>query len=128
LTQRTAATLALLIALVLAIFVPVPAEADTGLEEVIRDRAAAPGVTRQVPRLLRVARCESSMGYFWVGDGGRSHGPWMLNDLPTGLVWHFYAVGYTNPYSWWQSTDYVVRVASGEWAEGGVTLARWSCR
>lgn len=127
LTQRAAATWALLIALVLAILVPDDALASGGLEEVIRDRAAAHGVTWAVPRLIAKADCESSLGLNVVGDSGHSHGPWQLNDRDTGLVWHFYAVGYSNPYSWWESTDYVARVTTGEWASDGVTLDRWSC-
>jgi hypothetical protein len=77
--------------------------------------------------LVRTAVCESQMGYFRYGDRGHSHGPWQLNDRATGLLPHFYEVGYTDPYDYNQSTDYVARVASGEWAGRGITMQRWSC-
>lgn len=56
-----------------------------------------------------------------------SRGPFQINDLPTGLFWHFLRVGYDDPTDPEQAADYVARVSAGEWASEGVTLARWSC-
>lgn len=86
-------------------------------------------------QMIRVAWCESKMGDFDFGDNRHSHGPFMLNDRPTGLLGHFRWVGYTNPYSYWQSSDYFARVLSGEFALdrsmiyrfGIVRPNRWSC-
>jgi len=77
--------------------------------------------------LIALAVCESRLDAGATGDYGRSHGLMQLNDRATGLIWHFYAVGYTDAYDADQAADYVARVAAGEWRREGVTLWRWSC-
>lgn len=101
-------------------------DAQWQLHEIIQQHARIYGVNPD--RMIRVATCESQMGAQPHGDRGHSHGPWQLNDRPTGLLWDFYARGYTDPYSYNQSTDYYARVLSGEWSAEGVTALRWSCR
>lgn len=87
--------------------------------------------------LIELVRCETG-GTFradaagdWRWRDGRyvptSRGPAQINDLPTGLDRHFRAQGYDDPTDPEQAADYLARVATGEWARQGVTLARWSC-
>jgi len=77
--------------------------------------------------LLALAACESRYVPTARGDRGRSHGLFQLNDQPTGLLHHYRALGYADPYDAEASADYVARVASGEFARQGVTLGRWTC-
>jgi hypothetical protein len=95
------------------------------VQVVIREAAATYGVP--AAPLVALGRCESRLDPGAVGDSGRSHGLFQLNDLPTGLLWHFLRVGYSDAYDVVQAATYVARVASGEWARDGVTLRRWSC-
>lgn len=89
--------------------------------------------------LIELARCESA-GTFdpdAKGDyrwrGGRfvptSRGVYQLNELPgTGLYYHFKREYPDNDSTDVEAvSDYVARVAKGEFAREGVTLARWSC-
>lgn len=100
-------------------------DADT-VRALIADRAAAHGASEAL--MLRVANCESRFDAGATGDHGSSHGLFQLNDWPTGLIWHFYGLGYTDAYDAWQASDYVARVFAGEFAAYGVTRWRWSCR
>jgi hypothetical protein len=77
--------------------------------------------------LVRLGQCESSLRPWATGDRGTSHGLFQINGLATGLLPHFLAAGYSDPYEPWQAAAYVARVAAGEWAAAGITLARWSC-
>lgn len=103
------------------------------VEDVIRFHASSRGVDGE--RLVRLAVCESSLRPDAVGDHGTSLGLFQLSALPTGLLRHFYYVGYTDPFDAEQASAYVSRVASGEFLWDGtplhpwgrVTLARWSC-
>lgn len=99
--------------------------ATRGVRDVIADRAEAHGVS--VWALTALAECESQFNPEAVGDTGTSLGLLQLNTLPTGLYWHFLAVGYDDWRSATQQADYVARVLAGEWARDGVTARRWSC-
>lgn len=79
------------------------------------------------PELLRVVNCESRFRPDAVGDYGTSFGLAQLNSRPTGLLWHFYAVEYTNPFDVHQAADYLARAFAGEWAEQGIGRWRWTC-
>lgn len=89
--------------------------------------AAAQNHDTPAAPLLVIVACESRFSPSARGDRGHSHGLVQLNDLPTGLIWHFYAVGYDDPYHPEQAADYLARVAAGEWARQGIVLGRWSC-
>lgn len=108
----------------------------TSVEDVVRWHATLRG-QRPEP-LLTLAWCESRFDPGARGDDGGSHGIYQLNDRPTGLLRHFYAVDYDDPYDAEQAIEYVVRVAAGEFLPGQpgalplhpygvVSLARWSC-
>lgn len=90
-----------------------------------------------VDDMLRVAWCESRYRPSARGDNRRSHSIYQLNDLETGLIWHFYYEGYTDPYNPWQSAAYYARVMRGDFTGsnapplhpyGYITTERWSCR
>lgn len=97
--------------------------ASNDLEGSIYAAARLHGVSAR--SMLRVAACESTMGLHVHGDNGHSHGPFQLNDRPTGLLHHFYAMGYTKPYDHEQSADYFASVMAGEFP--GIKPNRWSC-
>lgn len=78
--------------------------------------------------LLAVARCESNLRPYAVGDSGHSFGLAQLNDRPTGLLAHFHRLGYLSAFDPFQSADYLGRVFSGEFAGEGITWRRWSCQ
>lgn len=89
-------------------------------------------------RMLGVAFCESRFNPLARGDSRHSHGLFMLNDLPTGLLPHFISVGYENPYDAEEASDYVARVLAGDFLPSGpypapihpygiVSIERWSC-
>jgi len=134
--QRLAATAALAACAVLTVWGSAAAQAveeparyepaSRGPRAVIEEAAERNGVP--AGPLIALAVCESRLDPGARGDYGRSHGLYQLNDLRgTGLLWHFYAVGYTDAYDADQAADYVARVYAGEWARDGVTLRRWSC-
>ena len=112
---------------VLLLLAPVLAEAaraeENWVEQTIADRAAAHGVGAWW--LTALARCESSLDPNAVGDHGGSLGLFQLSTLRTGLVWDFYAAGYADPFSVWESADYTASVLAGE--RRGVSIRRWSC-
>lgn len=95
------------------------------LADLLTERAATHGVSAS--RLIAIVRCESTFNPNAVGDHGSSHGLVQLNDRATGLLSHFRAQGYSDPYSAWESSDYLARVMAGHWASEGVTVRRWSC-
>lgn len=99
--------------------------------EVIEAVAANRGVSFE--HMRRVAWCESRFRPSANGDYKHSHGMYELNDLDTGLLHHFYYVGYTDPYNPWQSTDYYARTLRGDFdyvdmVYGRVLVGRWSCK
>lgn len=125
------------LAIGVAIFMAVnaaPAHAQT-TDVVGAIHAAAQNHHVAAQPLLDLSRCESRFDPNAQGDyrwrGGRyvptSRGPFQINDLPTGLYWHFLSVGYDDPMDPEQASDYVARVAKGEFRKDGVTLSRWSC-
>lgn len=123
----------LILATILTMTVRAASAASNDLEGSIYAAAQIHGVD-PLP-IIRVARCESQMGRQRVGDHGTSHGPFMLNERPTGLLRHFRWLGYTDPYDFEQSADYFARVLAGEfgWDRtndyrfGVVRVNRWSC-
>lgn len=83
--------------------------------------------------MRRVAWCESRYRPSAVGDYGRSFSLFQLNNLPTGLLHHFYYVGYTDVFNPWQSAEYYARTLRGDFnymdaVYGRVTVGRWSCK
>ena len=112
-----------LLALVMAMTLlghPSPVQAWTTEAEVldiIYDRAAAHGVSGT--RLERVARCESRLDPFAVGDHGQSLGLFQL--YRHGLLPRFYAMGYSDPFSAWEAADFAARM----FAEG--LSFHWTC-
>ena len=93
----------------------------------LREAAAQEGVSGDI--LVQIVACETGQRFNAdaLGDRGTSHGIAQLNDRPTGLLSHFYSVGYSNPYSVEQASAYLARVAAGHWSVQGITLRRWSC-
>lgn len=135
-TKREIPLLLIFLFIVIALWVGLcsPAYAwDDRLEAAIYSAAERHGVSAS--QMIRVANCESKMGDYDFGDNRHSHGPFMLNDRPTGLLHHFHWVGYDNPYSYRQSADYFARVLAGEFSSdraniyrfGIVRVNRWSC-
>lgn len=99
--------------------------------EVIEAVASYTGVSYE--HMRRVAWCESRYRPSARGDSGSSHGLYQLNDLDTGLLHHFYYMGYTNPYNPWQAADYYGRTLRGDFnyvdhVYGRVLIYRWSCK
>lgn len=101
--------------------------------------AAADKHNVSVNHMLRVAGCESRFSPSARGDSGGSLGLYQLNGLPTGLLHHFYYVGYDDPWDVEQQSDYFARVLAGDFLPGGpypapihpygiVSVARWSCK
>ena len=91
--------------------------------------------------MLATAFCESQFNAKAKGDRHLrkpSHGLFQLSELPTGLLAHFYYVGYTDPYDAEEQADYYARVTKGDFLPGGpypaplhpygiVSTKRWSC-
>ena len=130
--RRRLPVVALLLAIVAGVLLADVASAQErhapstrGVRDVIAERAEFHGVSAWA--LDALARCESRYDAEAVGDHGTSLGLMQLNTLPTGLYWHFLAVGYDDWRSAIQQADYVARVLAGEWARDGVTARRWSC-
>ena len=101
--------------------------------------AAAQNHNVSVAKMLRVAFCESRFDPLANGDNKKSHGLYQLSELPTGLLPHFYSVGYTNPYDAEEVSDYYARVLKGDFLPWGpypaplhphgiVSVERWSCK
>lgn len=88
------------------------------IAELITDRAAAHGVS--AVWITSTLDCEG--GGTWqagiVGAAGEL-GPAQLH--PRGELQHFYARGYTDPFSWWQATDFI----AARFSEGG--SGAWTC-
>ncbi len=122
-----AAALALLILLVVAVSAAEPYSPEDTFAAIAQAAEA-----HQVSEawLTRVVGCET--GHLFnpdaLGDGGSSHGVAQLNDWPTGLLGHFMAQGYTDPYDPYQATDYMARAFAGDWEGEGIGWWRWSCR
>lgn len=124
-TRLAVAAIALLVLLSPLLADRAGAEEGGWVGDLIHERAVARGANPW--QLARVAWCESKNDPGALGDHGHSFGLMQLNDYHTGLLWHFYAVGYTNPWSAWQAADYGARVFAYEWADEGVGPWRWSC-
>lgn len=86
--------------------------------------AAAANHNADANILINIVRLESNFNPYAVGDYGASVGLIQLHR--NGLRGHFYAVGYTDPYSVEQCVDYLARVATGEWRGQGVGLFHWT--
>lgn len=103
----------------------VAAQTTDEVTAIIEQTAAQYGAN--ATQMLRLADCESNRRPWATGDRGTSHGLYQISALPTGLMWHFVSLGYSNPYDAHESASYVARVAVGEFANLGITLRRWSC-
>lgn len=136
LTRAASVAVAILAATLVATPATVQAESYDPVGSIY---AAADNHGVSAPRLLRIAHCESRYTPSSRGDGRRSHGLFQLNDLPTGLYWHFLHVGYDDPYDAEQAADYTARVLAGHFLPGGpypaplhpfgiVSIDRWSCK
>jgi hypothetical protein len=132
LVRLTHVLLGLLLVLTLATCVASTARASEviynryDVEIALQEAAATYGVSEAT--LTRVVRCEAQMQPYAVGDNGHSFGIAQLNDRPTGLLWHFYAIHYTDPFNPYEAASYMGRVWSGEFARQGIGPWRWSCR
>lgn len=95
--------------------------------QAIEDAANNHGVSRST--LYRIVKCETGATFnpHVVGDHGSSFGAVQLNNLDTGLYWHFLRVGYDDANNPYEALDYLARVATGEFARQGITLQRWMC-
>jgi hypothetical protein len=90
----------------------------------IDDVSARLGVSHA--RLSSMVSCETG-GTFEpsiVGDHGTSFGPVQLHK--GGLLEHFHAQGYIDPFDPWEAVEYLGRVLAGEWP--GISGRAWTCR
>lgn len=97
-------------------FAALLAAAPPDLEAIVRDRAAAHGVSGDY--LSSVAGCESKWNQYAVGALGEL-GLFQLH--PRGELRAFWARGFTDPFDAWQSSEF----AAQRFAEGGASA--WSC-
>ncbi len=95
------------------------------MEEIVRAAAARYGADGD--RLIRLARCSSRLNPLAIGDDGLSLGLFQLSKAPGGLYWHFVAHGYSDPLDAAQSSDYVARAYTGQFAADGVGPWSWLC-
>lgn len=91
-------------------------EAADEIVEIVRDRAAAHGVSGAY--MVAVARCESRLDPDAVGAAGEL-GIFQLH--PRGELLNFYGRGYTDPRDPWQAADF----AAARFSEGAARY--WSC-
>ena len=145
-SQRYAAHLAFLVALLVAVLVPVRTDA----EEPERFVPATRGERAELYREIALERAEAHGANGWViwrvvseceapsliptetGDGGHSHGLAMLNETRAAgnVLGFFYSLGYSDPYDPWQAFDFLARAFSGQFrhaAWGDIGPHRWSC-
>lgn len=115
------------------------AEADGTVDAAGAIYAAAANHNVSPVRMLRVATCESRLNPYTRGDHGGSLGLFQLSSLDTGLLRHFYFVGYDDWTDAEQQADYFARVLAGDFLPGGpfpapldpygiVSVDRWSCK
>lgn len=96
----------------------------------IKKAAARHGASRWL--MTETVRCETAGTWNpasrgdWDRRAGRyrSFGSAQLNDRRTGLLWDFYARGYTDPDDPAQAMDYLARAFAGEFA--GISSSRWT--
>ena len=104
------------LAALLAIASPVHADEDVSVSDVIIERANAHNISASM--MLRLADCESRMDPRAVGKEGEVG---LMQLHPRGLLPEFFRLGYGNPWSAWQQSDFTARML----ADG---LGRhWSC-
>lgn len=82
----------------------------------IQEAAARYGVSGA--RLVQVARCESRLVPTAVGRAGEQ-GIFQL--LPNGLGRNFRAMGYSDPFNVWESSDFAA------WAFANGLSSHWTC-
>lgn len=103
-------------AVLLALGLATPARAEGWVEAQIRASAVRFG---QSPAfMVRVARCESDLDWRAIGAEGE-RGVWQIH--PRGLWSEFLALGYTNPVSVYESSEFAARMFRD--GRGGA----WSC-
>lgn len=73
-----------------------------------------------------LAEAGPSLDYRARGDWGHSHGLAQLNDRPTGLLHHFYDLGYDDPGEPSQAVAYLSRAFGGEFTGSGIGPWRWT--
>jgi soluble lytic murein transglycosylase-like protein len=126
--SKTAGWLAVLLSsLVLLLAECAVARADGYEDPVGAIYAAAQNNGVDPAPLISLAWCESRFRPAARGDEGHSHGLMQLSDRDTGLLAHFKAVKYSDPYDPEQAADYTARTLAGDFAGQGITMARWSC-
>lgn len=119
--------MALLLALVLLSSAsPVSAFTADDTRAAIDQSVAETGVSHA--RLDQIIRCETRGQEYnpnAIGDHGTSFGAAQIHR--GGLLSHFYAQGYDDPFNPYQSVEYLARAVGGEWSYLGIGARSWSC-
>jgi hypothetical protein len=105
---------------------PVSAFTADDTRAAIDQSSVAVGVSHA--RLDQIVRCETRGDEYdpdAIGDHGTSFGAVQLHR--GGLLGHFYAEGYDDPFNPYQGVEYLARAMSGEWAYLGIGSRSWSC-
>jgi len=78
--------------------------------------------------LMTVIRAEAGRDLVFDarGDHGTSRGLAQLNTRSTGLIHHFWAIGYTDSDDPAQAVEYMARCFGGEFAAQGIGPWRWT--